>query len=87
MWRPDNPLLGHYRVSMWYGGLAEGAVASDVPVIVTTRTGAKELHVDETQHQGEWRELGVFEDPLNVSLTNAANGRTIVDAVQFERLP
>jgi arylsulfatase A-like enzyme len=86
MWRPDSPLLGRYRISILYGGLPEGVVASDVPLIVLTRSGPRNQRLDQTKHRGEWQELGIFEDPVNVSLTNAGNGRVIVDAVKFERL-
>lgn len=85
MWRPDAPLLGRYRISIWYGGL-DGTVASDVPLTVLTPSGARSQRLDQTRRRGEWQEIGVFEDPVNVSLTNAANGRVIVDAVKFERL-
>jgi arylsulfatase A-like enzyme len=86
MWRPDSPLLGRYRISIWYGSLTEGVVASDVPLIVMTRLGPRNQRLDQTRHRGEWQELGVFEDPVNVSLTNTGHGRVIVDAVKFERL-
>jgi arylsulfatase A-like enzyme len=84
-WRPDNPLLGSYRVSIWYGALPEGA-ATEAPFTVSARQGAKRITVDQSTRGGAWQELGVFEDPLNVTLSNAANGRVIVDAVKFERL-
>ncbi|MCL5745349.1 MAG: hypothetical protein M1541_15715, partial [Acidobacteria bacterium] len=39
-WRPDNPLLGTYRVSIWYGSLAEGA-ATQARFTVNSRQGSK----------------------------------------------
>jgi hypothetical protein len=63
----------------------EGA-ATEAPFTVHTRQGSKRFTVDQTANSGAWRELGVFEDPLSVTLSNAANGRVIVDAVKFERL-
>jgi hypothetical protein len=87
MWRSDNPMLGRYRVSLWYGGLPQGGVATDAPFRIETRGGAKAIRIDQTKNSGKWQELGVFEDPLRVTLSNEANGRIIVDAVKFERLP
>jgi len=86
MWRPDVPLRGSYRISIWYGGLPDGVVASDVPLTVMTQSGPLSQRIDQTRNRGEWREIDVFKDPANVSLTNAANGRVIVDAIKFERL-
>ena len=86
MWRPDSPLLGRYRISMWYGSLPEGGLSANVPVTVATRAGPKDLRIDQTQRSGQWQVLGVFENPTNVTLSNAASGRVIVDAVRFERL-
>ncbi len=85
-WRLDNPLLGRYRISIWYGGLPEGGVATDAPYTVKTRHGGHSFKVDQTQKTGQWNELGVFEDPVRVIQTNQAGGRVIVDAVKFERL-
>lgn len=85
-WRPDNPLIGKYRVSMWYGGLPEGGAAVDAPVTVVTQAGSKSFRIDQTQRAGTWQELGIFEDPLHVQLTNQAAGRVLVDAIRFERL-
>ena len=86
VWRPDNPLLGRYRISLWYGGLPDGKVATRAPFSIETRKGAQAFQVDQTQHTGAWRELAIVENPLFVKLTNQANGRIIVDAVRFERL-
>jgi hypothetical protein len=33
-WRGDNPMLGRYRVSIWYGALPPGGVATDAPFTV-----------------------------------------------------
>lgn len=85
-WRSDNPLIGNYRVSIWYGALPEGGVAADAGFTVVSKSGAKEVRIDQTRNAGAWQELGVFEDPLHVVLTNRAAGRILVDAVKFERL-
>ncbi len=83
-WRTDNPMLGRYRISIWYGPL-QGA-AGDVPFTVKTRKSERSLRINQTQRAGEWQELGIFEDPLWVELNNRAGGRVIADAVRFERL-
>ncbi len=85
-WRSDNPMMGRYRVSIWYGALKQGGVAPDAPYSVKTRAGLQEFRIDQTRCAGEWQELGVFTDPVAVTLTNRAAGRVIVDAVKFERL-
>lgn len=87
VWRSDNPLLGRYRISIWYGKLPESRAATDAAYTVKAKNGDKVFHVDQTKNTGGWRELGVFLDPLHVSLTNRANGPVIVDAVKFERIP
>ncbi len=86
IWRLDNPLLGRYRISIWYGGIPEGGVAKDAPYTVKTRRGDHAFQIDQTKNTGKWNELGVFEDPLQVEQTNRAGGRIVVDAVKFERL-
>ena len=86
-WRGDNPMLGRYRVSIWYGALPQGGVATDAPFTVETRGGAKSFRIDQTKKIGQWQQLGAFEDPLRVTLSNQASGRVIVDAVKFARIP
>jgi arylsulfatase A-like enzyme len=87
-WRVDNPMLGRYRISIWYGSLPQGGTATNAPFTVIMRRGdRREFKIDQTKNAGGWQELGTFEDPLKVTLTNQANGRILVDAVKFERLP
>jgi arylsulfatase A-like enzyme len=81
-WRVDNPMFGRWRISLWYGTLPEAA--SDVPFTVATRAGSKTVRVDQTTNTGAWHELGVFREPISVTLTNQASGRVIADAVKFE---
>ena len=47
---------------------------------------ARRVRIDQTRNPGTWQDLGVFEDPLHVVVTNRAGGRILVDAVKFERL-
>lgn len=86
IWRTDNPMLGRYRISAHYGGLPQGGVAHNAPFTVTAQGGGKTFRLDQNQDAGSWRELGVFEDPISVKVTNDTDGRVIVDAVKFERL-
>lgn len=85
-WRADNPMLGRYRIWIWYGSLPQGGAATNTAFSVSAKGGVKSFRIDQTKETGGWRQLGVFEDPLNVSLNNRANGRVIVDAVKFERI-
>jgi arylsulfatase A-like enzyme len=85
-WRTDNPMLGRYRVSIWYGSIPGGGAATNAPFTVETRTGSKTVRIDQTRNAGAWRELGVFENPYHVMLTNEADGRIIADAAKFERV-
>ena len=79
-------MLGSYRVSIWYGGLREGTISSNTPFTITTQHGSQSFTVDQTKPTRGWRVVDTVRDPLNVSLTNKANGRVIVDAVKFDRL-
>jgi len=84
-WRNDSPMLGRYRISLWYGALSGGGLASDASYLVKTWGGEKTIRIDQRQNAGKWQDLGVFQDPRWVTLTNKADGRIIVDAVKFER--
>ena len=87
LWRTDNPLLGEYRISIWYGCLPQGGMATDVPFTVLGRDGRTEtVRVDQSKDAGAWREIGMYRNPINVSLSTAASGRVVVDAVKFERI-
>jgi hypothetical protein len=84
LWRSNNPLLGTYRISIWYGVLPDGRAASDARFTVVAGDGSREFRVDQSVDQGQWRELGLFQDPVYVLLSNEANGPIVVDAVKFE---
>jgi len=86
VWRVDNPLLGAYRVSVYYGHLAEPNLASNAKFTIVTETGPTTVAVDFNHGAGQWHSLGVFDNPRFVSLSNAAGGDIIVDAVKFERV-
>lgn len=85
-WRGDNPHLGTYRISVYYGHLSERKLASNAVFTIVTEAGSKTVRADFNQKAGQWNSLGVFENPRLVSLNNAADGAIIVDAVKFERI-
>lgn len=80
-------MAGRYLISIWYGALPQGAAATDTPFTVETRSGSKSFRIDQTRNVGKWQELGIFEDPLRITVSNEASGRIIVDAAKFKRLP
>ncbi|MCL5096717.1 MAG: sulfatase-like hydrolase/transferase, partial [Candidatus Omnitrophica bacterium] len=86
VWRSDNPLIGTYLVSVYYGHPPLPRLATDAPFGVVTDTGSKTVRVDFNSAPGQWHELGTFVNPRAVTLNNAANGIILVDAVKFERI-
>ncbi|MDQ6707949.1 MAG: sulfatase-like hydrolase/transferase [Acidobacteriota bacterium] len=85
-WRVDNPMIGSYRVSIWFGGLPDGKISSNTVFTIHSQGGAQSFTVDQTKPTGGWRIVAATKDPISVSLNNRADGRVIVDAVKFERL-
>jgi hypothetical protein len=53
---------------------------------IASEGGSKTVSVDFNHDPGEWKALGVVNNPWYVKLTNAADGAIIADAVKFERL-
>jgi hypothetical protein len=86
IWRGDNPMIGTYRVSAFYGRPAVGKLATNAPFTIVTEGGSNTVRVNFNEGAGQWNPLGTFTDPRYVSLSNAADGIILVDAVQFERL-
>lgn len=86
VWRADNPLRGKYRVSVFYAAKSLDKIAPDAQFRIVTRTGETVVTIDQRTMQGTWVELGLFDDPLRVVLTNQASGRVIADCVQFNLL-
>lgn len=85
-WRGDNPLLGTYKISVYYGHFSKRRLARNAVFAIVTEAGSKTVQLDFNRGAGQWNLLGVFENPRLVSLNNAADGAIIVDAVKFERL-
>jgi arylsulfatase len=86
MWHDDNPLVGTYKISVYYGHPAIGRLASNAPFTIVSESGSTTVRVDFNRHAGEWNVLGTATNPYYVRLTNAADGAIIADAVRFERL-
>lgn len=86
VWRNDNPLIGKYLVSVYFGDPNVGNLATNAPFRVVTKHGSTTVQVNLQQGAGEWKLLGTFEDPRFVELSNAANGVVVADAVRFERI-
>jgi arylsulfatase A-like enzyme len=85
VWRSDNPLIGNYRISVYYGHPAIGHLASNAPFTIVSEGGSKTVPVDFNHDAGEWKLLGTTTNPYYVKVTNAADGAIIADAVKFER--
>ncbi len=86
VWRVDNPLLGTYKISVYYGHLSHQRVATNAVFTIVTEAGPQAVRVNFNEGAGQWHVLGAFENPRFVSLSNAADGAVIVDGVKFERV-
>jgi arylsulfatase A-like enzyme len=86
VWRTDNPLMGRYNIYLRYGGVPGRTAARNARFTVRTKTGSREFRVDQSAGAGEWNLLGTFIDPLDVSVTDEADGPVVVDAVKFLRI-
>src|ERR1051326_5643609 len=86
VWRPNNPMFGHYRISMWYGTIGTRQLATNAPLTVVTKSGSMQMTLDQSNNQGRWNDLGVFENPVRVILSNTSDGPIVADAIKFERV-
>lgn len=86
VWRNDDPMLGEYKIYVYFGHPQAGRLATDAPFTVVTDDGGKTVHLNFSQGAGEWHLLGSFHDPRYVRMTNAADGAVIADAVKFVRV-
>lgn len=86
VWRGDNPLLGPYRIYIYYGSPSVGRLATNATFVVKTENGESKIRVNFNQNAAQWNLLGTFDNPRTVTVTNAADGNIVVDAVKFERL-
>jgi arylsulfatase A-like enzyme len=85
IWRGDNPLVGKYKVLVYFGHPDVGKLATNAIFKIVTAHSTKRVNVNFQRGAGQWNLLGVFDDPRFVELNNAANGIVIADAVRFER--
>lgn len=86
IWRSDDPLIGTYKISVFFGRPSVGRLADNAPFTIVTANGSTTVRVNFNQGPGQWHALGTFKNPRYVRLTNAADGTVIADAVRFERL-
>lgn len=86
MWRSDDPLIGTYKISVFFGHPPVGRLAGNAPFTIVTAEGSRTVRVNFNQHPGQWHTLGTFANPRYVRLTNHADGIVIADAVRFDRL-
>lgn len=84
IWRSDNPLLGTYNVYIWYGKLQDRPSATNARLVVTSGSEIQEFSVNQNMNTGTWNLLGSFENPVDVRMTNGADGPLVVDAVRFQ---
>jgi arylsulfatase len=86
IWRTDNPMLGKYKVYVYYGHPPVERLATNAPFTVVTDKDSKVVRVDFTKAAGEWHSLGSYRNPRYVSVSNAADAAIVADAVKFEML-
>jgi arylsulfatase len=86
IWRVDNPLIGEYKVYVYYGHPAVGTLATNARFTIGTDGEAGTATVDFTHGAGDWNLLGTFRNPRFVQVSNAANGAVLADAVKFVRV-
>ena len=86
IWRSDNPLIGKYKIAIWYGSIRGVRPSTKAQLTVETRAGKSHLVVNQSEHAGQWNDLGTFMDPILVRLDADENGPVLADAVRFERL-
>jgi arylsulfatase len=84
VWRGDDPMLGTYKVYVYFGHPSVGQLATNAPFTVVTDEDSKTVRVDFNKGAGEWHLLGTFHNPRYVSVSNAADGVIVADAVNFE---
>jgi arylsulfatase A-like enzyme len=96
VWRNDDPMLGTYKVFVYYGHPSIGRLASNAPFTivygpaavggVVSDTSSRTIHVNFNRGAGDWQLLGTVTNPFYVEETNSADAAIIADAVRFERV-
>ncbi|HNT89979.1 MAG TPA: hypothetical protein PKL84_19100, partial [Candidatus Hydrogenedentes bacterium] len=85
-WRVNLPQAGDYTVSVWYGADPFSDRATDAPYTVRHAAGEETIRINQREHSGQWVELGTFRFEAGsavVTLSNAANGNVLADAVRW----
>ncbi len=84
-WTVALPAPGMYDVHVFYGPDPNGDHATDAGYTVTHANGQETVDVDQTAGTDGWQLLGtyLFGDTATVSLSNAAAGNVVADAVKF----
>jgi arylsulfatase A-like enzyme len=85
VWKNDDPMIGNYRILVYYGHPAIGRLASNAPFTIVSEGGSKTVQVDFNRDAGAWKLLGTATNPYYVKVSNATDGAIIADAVRFER--
>jgi arylsulfatase A-like enzyme len=87
-WLPGEQLIGDYEVSLWYAGGSDPGqkLATDANYTVRFKGGTLSFPIDQNQGQGRWNILGRFHNPVEVKLTNRADGPVVAGTVRFVRI-
>jgi len=88
VFRANVGVAGLYEVFEWHGTLAEGAVASQAPYLITSAEGTKTVTVDQTANAGRWNSLGAYRFDRGrtgqvVISAQGADGTVLADAIKF----
>jgi hypothetical protein len=86
VWQSDEPLIGNYKVYVFYGHPSVGRLATNAQFIIGTDRDTGMATVYFSRGPGNWNLLGTFRNPRYVRLSNAANGAVVADAMKFERI-
>ncbi|NIR51227.1 hypothetical protein GWO43_21690 [candidate division KSB1 bacterium] len=85
--QPTLAVSGKYEIFEWHGYYNETQMATDVPYTVDVGGEKKNFIVDQSQNQGRWNSLGIFELPqgkqTRVVISNDTNGYVVADAIKF----
>ncbi|MGW4411810.1 golvesin C-terminal-like domain-containing protein [Nonomuraea sp. NPDC004702] len=85
-WNLTTPTAGTYKVAVQY---PSGATATNAKYTVKHDGGTADVVVDQTKNAGTWVELGSYTFTAgtahSITLTDAANGTLIADAVKLVR--
>jgi len=85
--RPKLRKSGKYTVYLWHGGDPQNDHATDMPVTIQYKDGAKTIRIDLKKDAGRWISLGAYAfrkgHTSSVVVTNRANGNVLADAVKW----